>query len=71
MKPYKPFPTMQKEVNYIKCQIILNMRMSITKTKVYVHWSRVTENVPMIYFIEQNWWSQVKSMIQWSVQGPS
>ena len=38
--------------------------MHIAKTKLYVHWSRVTDTVFVIYCrLEWNWWSQVESVI--------
>ena len=68
MKPYEPFPTMQKEVNSLKCQMIQNTRMHRVKTRAYAHWSRVTDTVPVIYIVEQNCLSRCYSL--WLIQGP-
>ena len=59
MKTYKPFPTMQMEANYIKYLMIQYIRMHIAKIKVYVHWSKVSDTVPVMLYcrLEQNSWS--------------
>ena len=40
---------MQKEANYIKYQRIQNVTTHIAKTKMYAHWSRISDTVPIIY----------------------
>ena len=48
MEPYKPFPTMQRKANYIKFQMIHDVRTCTAKTTVYMHQSRVTDTVPSV-----------------------
>ena len=49
MKPYEPYPIIQKKVSYIKCQIIKKRKKCTVKTKAF---SRVIDTVPIIYVVE-------------------
>ena len=52
---------MERKASYIKYQMIQNVRIHLTKTKMYVHQSRDFDTVPIMFIL----WNRIGG-IKWS-----
>ena len=64
VKLYEPFcHNFKRKSNITNVNWSKTARMHTVKTKVYMHQSRVTDTVPIIYIVEWNLWSYMELMI--------
>ena len=66
-----PFLQCKRKATISNVKQFKNARKNIAKTKVYTHWSRVSDTVPILYNVEQIWWSQLELMILTMVKSGS
>ena len=60
----KHFPQCKRKATKSNFKQPKNARTHIAKTKMYGHWSRVTDTIPVRYIrLEWNWWSHMELMI--------